>query len=161
MNWSTWQPKDRAVLCFIVKEGRVLLIHKKRGLGAGKVNAPGGRIENGEGVVEAAIRETQEEVGVTPLGMQERGVLHFQFLDGYSLHCVVFKASDFVGEPIETGEAAPFWSPVAEIPYDQMWADDRHWLPLMMNGQEFAGYFEFDGEKMLSMRVDLREEVKP
>jgi 8-oxo-dGTP diphosphatase len=161
MNWSTWQPRDRAVLCFIVKEGRVLLIHKKRGLGAGKVNAPGGRIESGEGVVEAAVRETQEEVGVTPLGLEERGLLHFQFLDGYSLHCVVFTASDLVGEPIETDEANPFWSPVDAIPYDEMWADDRHWLPLMMSGREFAGYFEFDGEKMLSMKVDLREEAKP
>src|SRR4051794_35353585 len=44
-DWAAWVPRERAVLCFIVCGGRVLLIHKKRGLGAGKVNAPGGKIE--------------------------------------------------------------------------------------------------------------------
>src|SRR3712207_7913941 len=32
MDWSSWTPRERANLCFIVKDGRVLLIRKKRGL---------------------------------------------------------------------------------------------------------------------------------
>jgi len=64
-----WKPQERGVLCFIVKEGKILLIEKKRGLGAGKVNGPGGRIEKGETEEQAAARETQEEVGITPRGL--------------------------------------------------------------------------------------------
>src|SRR5678815_2859529 len=90
MDWSTWQPRERANLCFIVKDGRVLLIRKKRGLGAGKINGPGGKLEAGETARAAAVREVQEEIGVTPLHLEDHGVLHFQFVDGYSLHCVVF-----------------------------------------------------------------------
>ena len=135
MNWSTWQPRERANLCFIVKDGRILLIRKKRGLGAGKINGPGGRLEPGETALAAAIRETQEEIGVTPLEVEECGVLHFQFTDGYSLHCVVFLARDFTGEIIETDEATPLWFETGEIPYDEMWADDRHWLPEMQIGR--------------------------
>lgn len=153
MNWSTWQPRERATLCFIVKGGRILLIRKKRGLGAGKINGPGGRIEPGETALAAAIRETQEEVGVTPLEIAERGVLHFQFADGYSLHCVVFLASDFSGDLIETDEAAPLWFEVEAIPFDEMWEDDRHWLPAMLAGGRFQAWFEFDGERMLSQDV--------
>ncbi len=155
MNWINWTPRERANLCFIVKDGRILLIRKKRGLGAGKVNGPGGKIEAGETAMQAAIRETQEEIGVTPLGLEERGVLHFEFADGYSLQCVVFQAGDLEGEPIETEEAAPFWKPLDSIPYDEMWEDDKHWLPLMLSGQKFAAYFEFDGDAMRSMRIDL------
>ena len=51
-DWSTWQPHERANLCFVVRGEEVLLIHKKRGLGAGKINGPGGRIEPGETAAE-------------------------------------------------------------------------------------------------------------
>jgi 8-oxo-dGTP diphosphatase len=47
-DWSVWQPTERANLCFVTRGDEVLLIHKKRGLGAGKINGPGGRIEPGE-----------------------------------------------------------------------------------------------------------------
>src|SRR3954468_4301798 len=120
MDWTNWQPRERANLCFIVKDGRILLILKKRGLGAGKINAPGGKIEPGETALESAIREAQEEIGVTPLEIEERGDLYFQFTDGYSLHCVVFLARDYEGELIETAEATPLWFDLAAIPYDEM-----------------------------------------
>ena len=155
MNWSTWQPRECANLCFIVKDGRILLIRKKRGLGAGKINGPGGKLDPGETALASAIRETQEEIGVTPLEIEERGVLHFQFADGYSLHCAVFLARDFTGEVIETDEATPLWFDLGAIPYDEMWADDRHWLPPMLAGQCFRAWFEFDGERMLTKDVRL------
>jgi nucleoside-diphosphate-sugar epimerase/8-oxo-dGTP pyrophosphatase MutT (NUDIX family) len=156
MDWHRWKPHHRAVLCFIVREGRVLLIHKKRGLGAGKVNAPGGKLEAGETPREAAIRETQEEICVTPHGLEQRGILRFQFTDGYSLECTVFMASGCEGEPRETDEATPFWSPLDAVPYDAMWEDDRHWLPLALVGTSVSAFFEFEGERMLSKLVHTR-----
>src|SRR5947199_3765874 len=95
IDWNAWVPREHANLCFIVKDGRVLLIRKKRGLGAGKINAPGGKLEAGETAHDAAVRETREEIGVTPLLLEDRGVVRFQFTDGYSLHCTAFVARDF------------------------------------------------------------------
>jgi 8-oxo-dGTP diphosphatase len=155
--WQQWQPRERATLCFIIRDNQILLIRKKRGLGAGKINAPGGRLEIGETPHECAIRETQEEVGLTPIGVQERGQLHFQFADGYSLHCTVFTASDFSGELIETDEALPLWTEIDAIPYEEMWADDIHWLPGVLNGGTFRGYFHFDNETMLTNSVSWLE----
>ena len=151
--WKTWEPRERATLCFLIQDGQILLIRKKRGLGAGKINAPGGRIEPGEEPHECAVRETSEEVGLTPLNVQNRGELHFQFADGYSLHCAVFVAHEFTGDLIETDEALPIWTPLDSIPYDEMWADDIHWLPGVIAGGTFRGYFHFDGEKMLSKHL--------
>ena len=155
--WQQWQPRERATLCFIIRDNQVLLIRKKRGLGAGKINAPGGRLEIGETPNECAIRETQEEVGLTPIAVQECGQLHFQFADGYSLHCTVFTASDFSGELIETDEALPLWTAIDAIPYEEMWADDIHWLPGVLNGGTFRGYFHFDNETMLTNNVSWLE----
>ena len=151
--WNNWQPRERATLCFLIQDGKILLIRKKRGLGAGKINGPGGRIEPGEEPHECAIRETSEEVGLTPLDVQNRGELHFQFADGYSLHCTVFVANEYTGELVETDEALPIWTPLESIPYEEMWADDIHWLPGVVSGGTFRGYFHFDGEKMLSKHL--------
>ena len=149
IDWSSWKAVDEATLLFVVKGGEVLLIRKKRGLGAGKINGPGGRIHAGETPLQAAVREVQEEVCVTPHGIEERGELSFQFVDGYSIHVHVFIATGCDGEVRETDEAVPLWTPIDAIPYDEMWADDRHWVPLMLAGQRFDGRFVFDGDAML------------
>jgi 8-oxo-dGTP pyrophosphatase MutT (NUDIX family) len=154
IDWTRWVPTDVAVLLFVIRAGEALLIHKKRGLGAGKINAPGGRIEPGESPEAAAVRETQEEVCVTPAAPRRRGHLRFQFVDGYALECHVLSSDAFEGEPRETEEATPLWSPLHDLPYDRMWADDRMWIPLMLAGRPFRGRFVFDGELMLDHALD-------
>ena len=149
IDWATWTPQDDAVLLFVIRGGEALLIHKKRGLGAGKINAPGGRIEPGETPVAAAIRETREEVSVTPSAPRWRGRLLFQFTDGYRLGCHVFTADGCEGTPAESDEAAPFWAPLDALPFDAMWADDRLWIPWMLADRPFHGRFIFDGDRMV------------
>lgn len=157
INPDTWSAVEDAVLCFIrdFEKDRILLIHKKTGLGAGLINAPGGRIDKGETPIIAAIRETQEEVGLTVDRLNHAGDLYFQFLDGYSIRGYVFWTEHWSGEPIETSEADPFWCEIHRIPYDNMWSDDSWWLPHLLAKRPFIGRFVFDGEKMLSMSMDV------
>ena len=153
IDWVAWIPEWRATLLFIMKDEQVLLIHKKTGFGKGKINAPGGRIEPGESARAAAIREVQEEVCVTPVHVENCGTLYFQFLDGFSIYGEVFRATGFEGEPSETEEAKPFWNSVHSMPYERMWADDRHWVPRVFAGHAFIGRFLFDGEVMIDQDV--------
>lgn len=158
IDWPSWQPVMRATLLFVFDEEKgILLIRKKRGLGAGKVNAPGGKIDPGESPAECALRETEEEVLVRAHPPAEAGVLHFQFTDGLSIECHVFTSRGHDGTPGETIEAAPFWCPADRIPYEEMWADDRVWLPLLLDGVPFRGYFIFDGETMLDHVIETGE----
>lgn len=145
----------RATLVFVVRDGQVLLIRKKRGLGAGKVNGPGGKIDPGETPEECAVREVREELGITVTGLTLAGTLSFQFVDGLALFVHVFRASGIIGTPVETPEATPLWTAIPEIPYDQMWADDIFWLPHLIEGRRFEGRFDFDGDDMLSCQVTL------
>ncbi|MFT4548543.1 MAG: 8-oxo-dGTP diphosphatase [Verrucomicrobiales bacterium] len=154
-DWTDWEPNIRANLLFLLRGDEVLLIRKKRGIGAGKINAPGGKIEPGETAEQGAIRETIEEVGLTATNLSEMGELHFQFVDGMALHCTVFHSEFFEGEAIETDEAIPIWTKIADIPYDEMWEDDIHWLPRALAGEIFRGYFEFDDDKMLSQQLEF------
>ena len=85
--------------------GKLLLIDKKRGLGAGKINGPGGRLEPGETPRQAAIRELREELCVTPTGVRRAGELLFQFTNGHSIHGYVFTATGIRGKPRKPCEA--------------------------------------------------------
>ncbi len=153
VDWATWKFTEEAVLCFIEVEDQVLLIHKKRGLGKGKINAPGGRIDPGETPMQAAIRECEEEVGLTPSGLRPATELNFIFKDGYSLKGYVFRANEYTGTMVETDEADPFWCKKSEVPYDNMWEDDRYWIPKMFDDDYVIGRFIFDDDKMLSMEL--------
>ena len=39
ISWADWTPTVRATLLFVWRDDALLLIRKKRGLGAGKINA--------------------------------------------------------------------------------------------------------------------------
>ena len=153
IDWPTWVPTDRATLLFIIESGRILLIEKKRGLGAGKVNGPGGRLEPDETAFDCALRELREELGVGASGVTDHGELSFHFLDGYKLHCHVFRASACEGVPVETDEAIPLWCTLDAIPYTRMWADDSLWLPMLIAGKRFSGRFVFDGDRMVDHQL--------
>lgn len=155
INWKTWTGEMLATLVFIIRDGQVLLIEKKRGLGAGKINGPGGKIDPGETPLEAAIRETQEELHVTPIHPKKIGELQFSMTDCPDIHCHVYRADDFIGTPTETDEAVPVWTSLDAIPYERMWEDDRYWLPLLLDNQTFIGRFIFEGESLRWSEVNL------
>lgn len=149
VDWKTWEPTASAVLTFIRMRGEVLLIIKKRGLGRGKINAPGGKIEPGETALHAAIRETEEEVGLTPLHLHANGTLRFAFTNGYSVLCYVFTAPSYLGKMVETDEAVPFWCKEKDIPFAKMWKDDRFWLPHVLKGETVDEAYIFENDTML------------
>ena len=155
VDWEHWDPIVRATILFVVRDGEILLIRKKRGFGAGKVNGPGGKLDPGETPFDCAVRETREELLVTPVGVDQHGLLRFQFTDGLSILGHVFRARDCEGEARETPEAEPLWTPVDAIPYAEMWADDAIWMPWLLEGRRFTGRLLFDGDAMLAHAFEL------
>ena len=148
IDWTLWTGEMLATILFVIKDGQILLIEKKRGLGAGKINGPGGKIDPGETPLAAAIRETQEELLITPHAPRKLGELRFSMSDCPDILCHVYRADDYSGTPTETDEAVPVWSALEAIPYHRMWEDDRHWLPLLLDEQSFLGCFVFEGDRL-------------
>jgi ADP-ribose pyrophosphatase YjhB (NUDIX family) len=54
-----------AVGAVCVRDGRLLVVRRGRGVGAGLWSLPGGRVEGGETLTEAVRRELWEETGLT------------------------------------------------------------------------------------------------
>lgn len=140
---------QEATLCYILDGDRVLLIEKRRGLGSGLYNGPGGKIEPGETPQEAIEREVDEEVSLTLLDAGKVGELTFTHDGEVTLFVHVFRSTAYRGDPEPSPEARPEWFHRESLPYDRMWPDDRLWLPLVLEGEPFAGTFAFRGGETL------------
>ena len=123
-----------------------LLIRKKRGVGSGQWVGPGGKVEAGETPRECVVREVREEVGIDVLDPEKAGVFVYRS-DDWDAVVHVFRATEYEGTPEETEEADPAWFPVEDLPFSEMWATDRKWLPVVLDGGTFRGRFVYrDGE---------------
>jgi 8-oxo-dGTP pyrophosphatase MutT (NUDIX family) len=151
-----------ATLCLLVRGNppqEVLLGMKKTRFGAGKYNGFGGKVEPGETIAQAAVRELAEEAGVTVTAADLHPVGHLTFLFPHRreweqvVH--VFCAYAWQGRPAESEEMAPLWFQVNEIPYDQMWDDDRHWLPHVLAGERIQATFVYQADNETVERFEI------
>lgn len=147
-----------AVLCFLVRDGEVLLIRKRKGFGAGKLAGVGGRIEPGETPEQAAVREVYEEVGVCVRSLVKVGVLTFYSTSDepdWVVH--VYLSRDFEGEPELSDEAEPLWCSMNSLPLAEMWEDDSVWLQHALSGNFVIGRFWYDEgyKRMLKWELTL------
>lgn len=138
---------------FLVEDGQVLLIRKLRGHGAGKINGPGGKPEPGESPLQCVLRETEEEVGIKPREIQHAAVLRFIDTQGDDWLGYIYVAAGCLGVPRATAEATPLWYPLERLPFDEMWEDDRYWLPRILNGERLEGEFLFQSGVLRAYRL--------
>lgn len=134
-------------LLIVIKDNKILLGQKKKGFAAGKFNGIGGKVEENETVEQAMIRETQEEIGITPKNYHQIGTLNFdEYVKGERALVVVnvFVAYDYDKEITESEEMIPCWFDINNIPYDKMLPDDIYWYPYMLRDKRFEGTFQFD-----------------
>lgn len=141
-------------LCVVAEPGRVLLGMKKRGFGAGKWNGFGGKVAEGELIEDAAKREVVEECGLTVESMVPAGILEFTFegQDGI-LEVHLFRVDRWHGDVVESEEMRPQWFTTEEIPYNEMWADDKFWLPAFLEGKTCNGAFHFAPDGLIARQT--------
>jgi 8-oxo-dGTP diphosphatase len=165
-----------ATLVFLVRGNspvEILVGLERNGLGEGKWNGFGGKVESNESVASAAARELKEECGievdVEDLHRVARIEFYFPFKPDWdevahaftpALHrtqCGASVAHDWRGEPKEAREMKPMWFDTNAIPYDKMWADDLHWLPFVLEGKRVNAAFTFkeDNETVDTAKILL------
>ena len=152
-----------ATLCFLVRGEPiqdVLMGYKKIGFGQGKYTGFGGKVEPGEAVQAAAMREMEEESGVRVLleGLRRVGQLTFLFphQPDWSQLVFVYLAAAWIGQPQESNEMEPHWFAIDEIPYAGMWQDGPYWLPPILEGKYVEGRFVFkeDNESLDEVKIE-------
>jgi len=158
----------QATLCLLIKQNQnnkeLLLAMKKRGFGIGKWNGVGGKFDpkKDKDINKTAIREVEEEIGVKVKKMKKVAVLSFYFSEHSSFNqdVHIFLANDWEGEPKESEEMSPKWFKENEIPFNEMWSDDKFWLPKVLDGEKLVGDFFFkEGEIINKYNIKIVEEI--
>ena len=148
-------------LCFLLKENKICLALKKRGFGEGKMNGVGGKVEAGETIEDAAVRELKEEVGVSAQSahLEKMGSIDFHFNDNpeWNQRMHVFLIKKWEGEPAESEEMAPVWHEQNNLPFDKMWIDDKHWLPKVLEGKKISAKFHFNNKGAEIDKFEIKE----
>ena len=152
-----------ATLLLIVDGDKILLGMKKRGFGQGKWNGFGGKLNDGETIEEAVVREMEEEAGiiVEKEKLEKVAELNFTFPfvpkeKAFDQLVHVFVARVWKGEPKESEEMLPKWFEHDKIPYEIMWDDDVIWLPKILGGEKLKADFVFgeDNETIAKHKLD-------
>ena len=142
-----------ATLCFPVLGNpitKILLGYKKVGFGKDYLGGFGGKIEAGESIFEATVRELAEETGLQASmdDLEAMGVLTFVFPArpswGQIVHVSILRV--WRGRLVESTEMVPAWFKIGDIPYEQMWDDGSYWLPYVLQGQPIEAKFTFRGD---------------
>lgn len=160
----------QATLCLLVKEDqedkKILLAMKKRGFGKGKWNGVGGKLDSVKGdksIIDAVIREAEEEIGVKVKELEKVAILNFRFpyisqkeREKWDQDVHIFLVKNWEGEPIESEEMLPKWFSLTEIPFNEMWDDDKFWLPHILKGKKLKAQFVFEeGEKVAEQDIKI------
>ena len=133
-------------LCHIIDGNRILLKRAVRGISKGRWNAPGGKVEMDETPEESAVRETFEETGLGVKVLFYHGLLNFRTfgLDDIFISCHLFSTREFVGSPHDSEEGEVRWFNTDNLPWNEMWPDDRYWMQLMLDKKRFDADFWMD-----------------
>jgi mutator protein MutT len=152
-----------ATLLLIVDNDKILLGMKKRGFGQGKWNGFGGKLNDGETIEDAVVREMEEESGVIVKKekLEKVAELNFTFPNvvkekEFDQLVHVFVVREWGGEPSESEEMLPKWFSTNELPFENMWNDDAIWLPKILAGEKLKADFVFgeDNQTIANYKIN-------
>jgi ADP-ribose pyrophosphatase YjhB (NUDIX family) len=154
MQNNLQKPTQIMTLCILRKGDELLLGMKKVRFGAGNYNGYGGKVDEGESIEQALVREMKEESRLELLKYELRGRMKFELTDSFKeVH--IYEGLDWVGDLIETDEMAPFWFNISDIPYEKMWKSDVSWYPYFLKREYFEGETIFDENySVLSCKIE-------
>jgi 8-oxo-dGTP diphosphatase len=142
-----------ATLCYAVRDGQVLLLHRNKEPNLGLWVAPGGKLELDESPQECALRELEEETGLVGQDPILRGIItEISPRDDYQWLIFIFVTDRFSGEmsdcqQIDCSEGTLAWIPIAEVTQLSIPEADAIFFPhIIGDGPLFRAKFVYDQE---------------
>jgi len=147
---------NQATLCILTRENKICLGMKKRGFGQGKYNGFGGKKRPEESAEAAAQRELFEEIKAGAKAMTKVAEITYFFPEKSDWNQLVhiYLVTEWEGEPEEGEEMTVAWFSRDKIPYDQMWDNDKYWLPRILKGEKIRAQVTHDEQKTGNIEIE-------
>ena len=144
-----------STLCYIVKDGKVLMLHrvkKKNDINHDKWIGIGGKFEHEESPDECLLREAKEETGLTLTSWRCRGVVTSLHEGGEGEYMYLFTAQLDVSAPLpECPEGDLQWVNREFLNSLPMWEGDKIFLELLWRDAPFFLLtLDYCGERLIS-----------
>ncbi|MDY0395951.1 NUDIX domain-containing protein [Virgibacillus halophilus] len=152
---------QRVANCILMHEGQILLLKKPS---RGWYAMPGGKMETGETIKEAAVREYREETGIHLREPQLAGVFTFNIFNQDHLDdewmMFTFVCKEFSGElNAYCREGELEWQPLEQIAHLPMAAGDRKIFEhVLVSNKILYGNFAYTKDyELLHSRLDPQQ----
>lgn len=149
---------QRVTNCVLLKDGKVLLLQKPR---RGWWVAPGGKMEQGESIREACIREYREETGIYLKNPSLKGVFTILIKEDNRIvsewMMFTFFANEYEGSNVSSSEEGMLqWHSVEKIHELPMAPGDYHILDYVIKGSGiiYGTFIYTQNFELLSYRLD-------
>lgn len=108
------KPIRKAVKCLLIENEKIVITKYLKGKKKGYYDIPGGKIEDGEKLEEAAIREMKEETGMSVSNLIKKGIFEVEYPDR-KFYFDVFLAKKYEGVPQNFEENTSEWINIEEL----------------------------------------------
>ena len=148
-----------ATLCYLKNNDQTLMLYRNKKPGdihKGKWNGLGGKVEAGETPEQCAIREIQEESGLTVIDLKFNGVITFPMFDGVDdWYVFIFTINESHGFLIDSPEGELAWIPDEKLLELNLWDGDRIFLPWLKQDKFFSAKFVYVAKKLIDWSVNF------
>ena len=144
-------------LCYIRRQGKVLLLYRNKKENHGKWIGVGGKFEEGETPDECLLREVKEETGLTLTRYRLHGVVTFVSDTWDNEYMFLYSGLDFTGE-LRTEDSGGWdcregrlaWIPEEEVLSLPAWEGDKYFLAPLLAGEEHIDLrLEYQGDTLV------------
>lgn len=130
-------------MCMVMdKDGRVLVQNRKKNDWDG-LTFPGGKVEVGESLTRAVIREVFEETGLTIVHPKLCGVKGWQSAEGVRNTVLFYRADEFSGELKDSDEGHMEWMTLEEMTRGNMALDMEGMLRVFLEDDIAEFWYEY------------------
>jgi 8-oxo-dGTP diphosphatase len=142
-------------LVYALRDGQVLMMHRRKQPNLGQWTAPGGKVELHESPVECAVRELAEETGLIATGRPELRLIATETspLPDWQWLMFIYLVREFTGQlHADCVEGDLAWIPVEQVPSLPIPQADAIFYPYVVDGSPgpISMKFEYDENLVLT-----------
>lgn len=148
-----------ATLVYAARDGKVLMMHRRKQPNLGQWTAPGGKVEIDESPAECAVRELREETGLLATGRPGLRIIVTEIspLPDWQWLMFIYRVTEFSGELTGCDEGDLAWIDIDQVLALDIPQADAIFYPHVVEGDvtPIAMKFEYDGDlRLINWRIE-------